>query len=88
MKPVKDFKNNYKPIGLHESFPPGMFARDGSADEAKAWDMVATLEKLVLEGAARNLILQKFSLLQLVPRTLNEYEIKEDSSIILDDLIG
>jgi hypothetical protein len=62
-----------------------MFVRDGNTDETKAWEMVGTLEKLILEGVGRNQILQKFSLLQLVPRTLNEYDIKDDTGIDLDD---
>lgn len=85
MKAVSEYKKLYKPVSLHNSFPPGMFVNDGNPEETKAWEMIATLENLILEGASRNLILQKFSLLQIVPRSLNEYEVKEDSNLNLDD---
>jgi hypothetical protein len=85
MRAVHDYINYNKPISLHDNFPPGMFLPDGNPDEIKAWEMIGTIDKLILEGTARNQLLQKFSLLQIVPRTLNEYEVKNDSNLDLDD---
>ncbi len=85
MKIIEDYNKYYKPLRLKDNFPPGMFIEDGKPEERKAFGMIETIEKLILEGVARNTLIQKFSLLQLAPRIVNEYDVKEDCGLDIDD---